>query len=643
MAGSLMSIGTRAMLASTAALATTGHNIANATVDGYTRQRAELATATGQFTGGGFIGKGVDVTTVTRAHDAFLTREAAVAQSLSAMDAARAGQLDRLERVFATGEAGIGYAANQFLDSLVDVANRPADPSARQVVLGRAEGLASRMRSAGAQLDALQHGISEELTNTVAEVNGIAGRLARINSQVVATQGGGHAPNDLLDERDRLLQRLASLVQVTTIADDDGAVNVFVAGGQRLVLGGDAQPLVVVPDAYDAQRVAVGIREGSELRTLPSELFGGGAIAGLLRFQSDDLGAARNRLGQIAASLTAAVNEQQSLGLDLLQPAGAGAPLFAAGAPRVLPAASNARDASGAFIAAPTLVIADASLLQASDYELRADPSGVPGAWQVTRLADGLVRTVADGATIDGFTLDLGAPLPAATDRFVLQPVARASNGMRLVLEDPRGIAAAAPVSATMGAANSGSASVQSLRAADASIDPSLTASIAFTDDNGSYAWELRDGGGTLVSSGTGSWAPAAPIALNGFELRLAGVPRNGDTIAVAKTAFPASNNGNAMALLALRDATLVTGATVTDAWASALADVGVRVQTAHTAADIAATVAADAKAARDNTSGVNLDEEAARLIQYQQSYQAAAKILQVAQQVFDALLAATR
>jgi flagellar hook-associated protein 1 len=111
----------------------------------------------------------------------------------------------------------------------------------------------------------------------------------------------------------------------------------------------------------------------------------------------------------------------------------------------------------------------------------------------------------------------------------------------------------------------------------------------------------------------------------------------------VTKTAYPATNNGNALALVALRDAGIVDGANVTDAWASALAEVGVRVQGARTAADISAGVAADARAVRDNTSGVNLDEEAARLIQYQQSYQAAAKILQVAQSVFDALLDAAR
>jgi flagellar hook-associated protein 1 FlgK len=642
-AGSLLSIGTRAMFASQAALQVTGHNIANAHVEGYSRQEAQLATARGQFTGAGFFGKGADVETVARSHDAFLTREAALTASLAAMDSARSDQLQRLEQVFDTGEAGIGYAASRFLDSIVDVSSRPSDPVARQVVLTRAEDLAARLRSAGSQLDALQSGVSQELAITVAEVNGIGARIAQINAQVAAAKGSGHAPNDLLDERDRLVQRLSGLVQATAIPADDGSLSIFIAGGQRLVLGASAQPLEVMPDPYDRRKVAIGIGDGSgTARMLPSDLFGGGRIAGLLRFQNDDLAAASNRIGQIAASLADAVNRQQSLGLDLLQPAGAGAPIFAAGAARVLPAATNARDASGAFVSNPTLAIADASQLQASDYELRADPAGVPGQWQLTRLSDGLVRSIADGATVDGFTLSLGTPAPAPDDRFMLQPVARAAHDMLRVLDDARGIAAASPVTATLSPANRGSATIESIVATGATgapPDPSLSASITFTDDNGAHAWELRDAGGALVSSGTGSWSPGTPIALNGFELRLAGVPKSGDAVAVAKTAFPANHNGNALALLALRDAGIVGGATVTDAWASALADVGVRVQGARTAADISASVASDAQAARDNTSGVNLDEEAARLIQYQQSYQAAAKILQVAQSVFDTLL----
>jgi flagellar hook-associated protein 1 FlgK len=185
---------------------------------------------------------------------------------------------------------------------------------------------------------------------------------------------------------------------------------------------------------------------------------------------------------------------------------------------------------------------------------------------------------------------------------------------------------------------------------ASTALDPTQTANISFTDDSGNYSWELRDAGNALVSSGTGTWTAGSTIALNGFELTLAGVPRSGDTLQVAPTTFPAANNGNALSLLALRDAGIVGeellsggvvsgGESITSAYASAMADIGVRVQSARSSSNISTAVATNAEAARAGVAGVNLDEEAARLIQFQQAYQAAAKVLQVAQSVFDTLL----
>jgi flagellar hook-associated protein 1 FlgK len=284
-----------------------------------------------------------------------------------------------------------------------------------------------------------------------------------------------------------------------------------------------------------------------------------------------------------------------------------------------------------------TLTIADATQLQASDYSLQADPVNA-GQYLLTRTSDGLVRSVASGATVDGLAITVNNA--SAGDRFLLQPVARAAAGFARVLDDPRGLAAASPLQAAAGASNTGTASVASLNVVSAAADPNQSANITFTSGTGDYAWELRDRvSNALLTSGTGTWQAGQPIALNGFELQLAGVPSAGDTFTVTKTAYPASSNGNALALAALRDETFVGGETVTNAYAGAMAEVGVRVQGARTAADISRSVASAAKDQADAESGVNLDEEAARLIQFQQSYQAAAKVLQVAQSVFDTLL----
>jgi flagellar hook-associated protein 1 FlgK len=654
MSSALMSLGMRAMSASQAALQTTGHNIANANVAGYSRQQVELGTSKGQYTGAGFFGKGVDVQTVTRAHDAFLTREAAVTQSAAAMDAARLSSLTQLEAAFRPGELGIGHAAGQFLNAFVDLASRPADAASRQVVLARAGDVAERFAGASRQLDAVQSGVNEDLAAAVTEVNTLAASIASVNERIAALRGLGQSPNDLLDERERLVQRLSAHVQVSTVGADDGTLSVFVGGGQRLVLGVQPSTLAVVADPGDSSRRAIALSEGGGMRVLDGASFGGGSIAGKLRFQNSDLVAARNALGQMAAALAAAVNEQQALGLDLRNPPGQGEVMFRTGAPQAIANQFNARDSGGNFLGSVSLTLVDATQVPASEYELRADPSGTPGQWRLTRLSDGLARSVASSDTIDGFTVQVSGS-PAATDRFLLHPISRAASGMARSLDDPLGIAAASPVVGTSASGNQGTGAVKALSVVSSSLDPNLNASIVFSNDSGAYTWELRDrSSNALVSSGTGSWSLDTPIALNGFELSLSGAPLNGDRFDITRTAYPAASNANALALVSLRDAplvgrelqgngTLAGGMNLTDAWAAALGTVGVRVQGARTSAEVSANVSALAQTTLASRVGVNLDEEAARLIQFQQSYQAAARVLMIAQSIFDTLLETAR
>jgi flagellar hook-associated protein 1 FlgK len=658
-ASPLMSLGLRAMTASYMAMQTTGHNIANANVAGYSRQQAELATSKGQYTGAGFFGKGVDVTTVSRAHDEFLTRAATIAKSLSSMDASRQERLQQLQQVFPVGESGLGHTIDQFLNSMVDLASRPSDGSTRQVVLARAQDMATRFNSAANQLGTIQAGIAEDLKTSVGEVNGLAKSIATVNNQIAAAQGTGQPPNDLLDERDRLVNQLSALVQVSTVSATDGTTAVFIAGGQRLVLGGTPSSLKVTLDPTDPSRSALALDDGNGSRVIDPTTLGGGSISGLLRVQNEDLVDARNMIGQLAAAVSGAVNKQQQLGLNLQVPAGtvASKAMFATGAPQALPNSSNAKDANGKYIGAVALTVTDPTALQAADYELRADPGGAAGVFQLTRLSKPpLVRSIASGDVVDGMRIDVTNP-PSATDRFLLQPVAAAASGMSKLLDNPNDIAAASPLVAQVGSTNTGSANVASLKMLNPPVNGSATAQITFTSDSGDYNWSLTDSGGNVLSSGTGIWQadqpiPTPPNDINGFELNLSGVPKSGDTLTVQPTQpqYIASNNGNALALSGLRDATLIGqtqlpdgslsgGITATDAYASDMADVGVRVQTADASAAISSSVAAQAAQDVSNVSGVNLDEEAARLIQYQQSYQAAAKVLQVAEAVFQTLL----
>ncbi len=644
-ASPLMSLGLKAMTANYAALTTTGHNIANANVAGYSRQTAEFATSKGQFTGAGFFGKGVDVANISRAHNVFLTREAAGAASLSSMDAARLGQLRNLEGVFKTGEQGLGFATNEFLNSMADLAARPGDAAVRTVVLGRASELATRFAAASTALDDVQAGVTAGMRMAVSEINGLAKGIADVNQKISALRGLGRPPNDLLDERDRLISRLGELVKVSRVEAADGTTAVFVGGGQTLVLGSQAGRMALLQDPTDPTRSAVGMADGSLQRPLDGASLGGGALAGLLAFQNDDLVDGRNLVGQMAAAVGLAVNAEQERGLSLN--GGTPAPaLFKLGPAQALPNATNQRDAGGRPLSSISLSLVDAAALRASDYELRVD-AGSPGGYLLTRLSDGRQTPVGDGDVVDGMRIDIGNPAPADTDRFLLQPVGRAASGMQSLLNDPRDLAAAAPLVGSAAPGNNGTAAVASLTFGSGALPaPDATARFTFTNDSGDYAWELLDVNSNAIASGTGTWragqpVPEPPLDINGFSFTLTGVPRSGDVIEIAPTPAGAlaSNNGNALNMLALRDAALVDGRTLGEAYGIALSDIGVRVQGARSAADISAAVSAQAERSRSGEVGVNLDEEAAKLMQYQQSYQAAAKVLQIGQSLFDTLL----
>jgi len=654
-------LGIKAMTANYAALQTTGHNIANANVQGFSRQQAELATAKGQFSGGGFFGMGVDVTTISRAHSTFLSREATAAGTLASMDAARLSLLRRMEGTFKTGDEGLGYAATNLLNGFAELATRPGDLALRQVVLARSNDMATRFAGAGGELDNLQDSIKNELTAAIDEVNGLAISLARINDQMVGLRTLGQPPNDLLDERDRLLTRLNNLVKVSTVDSADGTTSVFVAGGQSLVLGSRASTLRLGQEPADPSRMALMLREGSADRQIGSSGLGGGSIAGLLRFQNEDLVDARNLIGRMALAVGMAVNAQQALGTSLNSAPGNPPPdFFALGPSRALAHTRNAPGPDGKPLARVDLRITDPAAVKPSDYLLQQDAAD-PGLWRITRLVGGQPsRDPADRSdafdpaslpageiSFQGMTLRFASPLPQHGDRFTLQPAARAANGVRALIDDPRDIAAASAQVAFAASGNVGTGTVAQLAFEPGGPPvPDGRVTIRFTDDAGSYAWELRDAGGNLLGGDSGTWVPGQPLPappqqINGFALTLAGVPRQGDAFEVVPTPPEAlaSNNGNALLLTALRDAALAEGRNLTDAWALTLADVGVRVRSAVTSADISGAVARQAENARSSLSGVNMDEEAARLIQFQQSYQAAAKVLQVAQTLLDTVL----
>jgi flagellar hook-associated protein 1 FlgK len=649
--GSLLNVGTRALQANQAALQTAGNNIANVNVPGYSRQKVVLTTVPGQYASNGYVGQGVTVQTIQRNFSEYLTRQSTIAASAQSADATRSDKLRQLEAVFQGGAQGLGASVNDMLNAFSDVASAPTDLTARTVVLTRIDETASRMRAASQQLDDLQTGVSQELSQKVTNINSLASGIAALNEQIARTNGSGQPPNDLLDRRDQLIKELNQYVQTTSIKADDGTVGLYIAGSQELVLGTRASAVALVSDDFgDTRSSKLAILRSGVPNTLDENMLGGGEVSGLLRFQNSDLNEGRNLLGRLTMGITTAMNDQHKLGLDMN--GNVGGDLFS---PIVLgtsnvfepkaPAALNTGSMSGA--AAPTLSVSDKTKLVASDYEMQF--SG--GSFTITRRSDGAVFTQAQVppsptagpdviAEIDG--LQIHNPLGGAAnpgDRFLFKPYSTSASNISSMFSTPRALAVASPVAATMGTANAGSLQQISVSARSNPIAPaSLGVVLTFT---GSNTYTRSDQGATVFTYTPGQAIEATVTGppLADWSLTLQGTPAVGDTITVNTNLFPTLSSGNATAMMNLRDVAMFDGAALTDGYAGLISQIGIRTQSAEYAALVSSSIATNVERDRAGVSGVNLDEEAASLLQFQQAYQASAKMIQIAQNIFDTLI----
>lgn len=642
---SIMNIGVRALMANQGALQVVSHNIANVNTPGYSRQTAILQTTPGQFTGSGYFGKGVDIVTIQRSYSDFLTKQAAVTQSIAAADASRYDKLSQLEGAFPGGSDGLGASIGNMLNAFSDVMNAPTDLTARSVVLARADEAATRFRVASGQLDDLRQNVTEQLRNNVSTVNSLADQIASINTAISRALGGGQSPNDLLDQRDQLISQLNKYVRTTNIPADDGSMTVFVAGSQPLVLGGTASYLTTDPKTMatgliDPAKTQLGITVGGTTYPLDPNMLGGGEMAGLLRFQNTDLVDATNMLGRMALAIGTRMNEQQALGLD---PNGnLGLPLFQLSPiPAGIPATGNAGTAT-ATISIQTAPTSGTTAFRASDYELQFT-SGTTGT--LTRLSDGATvafdTAVANPVPIDGLNVQISAG-GVAGDRILLKPFSQAASSISLAIASPVGLAVANPSAASAGVNNAGTLAIDSLQTR--STPPPATpnaydVTLTFT------------GPGTYTRSDTGAtvytYTPGQPIEydlgsppVTGWSLTLKGVPQAGDTYNVtSNNPYPTLDAGNAKAMLDLRDLKMFDNGPLIDGYASLMSSVGIKVQGAKSASAVSTDIAASVEKNRSTVAGVNLDEEAAKMLQYQSAYQAAGKMLQIAQSIFDTLI----
>ncbi len=434
--------------AAQAGLATTSHNINNATTVGYNRQRVMVSTAGAQATSNGYIGRGVQVDTVVRSYDSFLYKQLVGAQGSGAQLQAQLDQVSQVNNLFADRTVGIAPGLNNFFTSMNAVASKPSDPAARADLLGKANSLATQIRSAYTEMQNQREGLNTQITTTVEQVNSYLARIDDLNTQISLASGkaGGSPPNDLLDQRDQAVMELNQLIGITTYEQGDKISISLASGGQALLSGNSIYPLQAVASAKDAGRtvLAYTLPAGSG-KTVAVELndseITGGKLGGLLQFRASSLDVMQNQLGQMAVGLALTFNAQHRDGFD--QNGNPGGDFFGIGAPEAVPNTQNKSNAqiSGTFT--------NAANINAKDYEISFDGTN----YQVLRMPEGaqVYNGPATGtppnATLNldsemGVTLTINAP-PQAGDKWSLSPTRDAARDLQVVIRDPEKIAAA--------------------------------------------------------------------------------------------------------------------------------------------------------------------------------------------------------
>lgn len=637
MASNILGVGQSALNAAQTGLVTTGHNIANVNTPGYSRQVVVQSAAPGQNIGVGYVGKGTEVTTIRRVYNEFLSNQVMSSQtSKSAVDSYYA-QIRQIDNMLADPTSGVSAALQDFFEGVQDLASNPSSSASRQAMLSSAESLAARFQSVGTRLDELRQGVNTQITTSINAINGYAQQLANLNDAIEKAQGtAGEAQpsNDLLDQRDQVLSDLSKEIKVSVVKQGN-SYNVFIGNGQALTVGTQVFKLAPMVSAEDPTRLQVGYVSKGTVTEVSEASLAGGRLGGLLDFRTNTLDSAQNELGRVASGLAQSFNAQHMLGQD--RNGDIGTAFFTIGAPLISGKSGN----STAKIAG---TITDASQLTAGNFRLQrlADTAGPPVAQQyvVTPLSGGTPTTFTSlPLTIDGVTIalePLSAPL-AVGDEFLVQPTITGASGFGVAISDIAKIAAAAPIRTAAGTANTGTGKISA-----GSVGASYPAAPLGSSITLSYDQATNQINAVPATAGfPQAYASGAAINFGGISFTITGALNTGDTFTVGPNTGGVGDNRNALLLGGLQTANTLGNGTMTyqNAYTYMVSQVGNKTRELEVSSKAEEKMLEAAVTAQQAESGVNLDEEAANLMRYQQAYQAAAKVMQTAGQLFDLLL----
>ena len=628
--GDILATSISGLLAFQQALNVTSNNVSNASTPGYSLEKVELNEAQGSGTASGYLGNGVTVAAISRSYDETLAAQVRSSNANYQSFNTLSTYASNIDNMLSASSTGLTTTLQNFVNAMQSLSTSPTSTSQRQVLISQAQAVVTQLKSYQTQLDTQSSNIEQQIGSSVGAINSLAKQIANLNAQI-ASAGTGAQPNQLEDQRDTLIDQLSQYVSVTAVTESNNQMDIYIGTGQALVTSSSAQQLVAMQNPNDGSQYDIGLAAGSG--GTPSDVTSeitGGSLGGLLTTRSQVIDPTQNALGQVAVGIATLMNQQQASGLDMT--GAQGQPMFAVGGVQVQPSINNTGSAS--INASRTAL----SGLTTDNYKLSYDGTN----WNLQDTTTGQAVTMTGSGTFADPFVAAGVSMvvsgtPAAGDDYVIQPTADAINGMSVLTTSPSQIAAASLGAASASATNTGSGTITTPTVTDPTNWTNGNFTVSFTSGS---QYQVTDGSGNVVANGT--YQAGSPITFNGEQVAISGTPASGDSFSVgAATAADIGDNTNVLAMANAMSSTSLDGGTTSlnGATNNLVSAIGVLTQQAQSNASAQQTVNQSATDARNNLSGVNLDEEAAKMLQYQQAYQACAQMIQASNTIFTSLL----
>lgn len=670
---SLYQTGVSGLLAAQQQLATTGHNIANVNTEGYTRQRAEQNASVGLNNGSNYIGSGTYIQDITRLYDQFSHKEQLMNQSnLGNADSLHA-RLTQLDQVMSTSGNAVVGSLDNFYQALNGVADNPNDSGLRSIVLNQAKILSNDFNELNTNLDNMTKAVNGEIEQVASKISEISKEIAKINETIMHSNGSLQTgqPNDLLDKRDQLISELSEFTRVSTIEDTNGVLTVMIGQGTTLVAGITPLTLQVNSGDPDTQKTELRLVSGSSNVAINGTTLGG-SLAASFEFRDEHLNQTRTEIDRLAMAISSTLNDSQDSGLDLngLQ----GANIFTdinstqLQQGRVLAHSTNGTTST----TQAQITITDVSKLPTDEFEVRFD-AGVFTLYNLTTGGSESLGAPGSGTPAGthtpappGYGFDfVETGTPTAGDRFSVVPTKNSAALMKTTLTNGNAIAASTAVAVTPSTNNVSDGNIEIINV----IDPEAARIYTSTTNNGITVDVFENtitGDFDFRVFNSTTPPPAAPIAAGSyppggsavvdlppgtpaFQIEISGDLVGSGTNAREEftigDAFGVGNGNHAVAMAKTQEVGVTNGGkeTFSNSLAVSTSVVGSKASNANLTADTAQALFTQAYNRNQSTSGVNLDEEAANLLKYQQAYQAASQIISTANTLFDTILSAVR